>query len=527
MNAALLFVPAALLALYAPAFAALWQGPWRSAQSQGPVLLAVAIWLGVSLWRRHAADPAWRAEPSPHTGWPLLVLGAAMYTLGRSQDFAALEIGSLVPVLLGCTLVLYGAALARRLAFVYVFLLFLVPLPGSLVDALTLPLKIAVSHAADTLLHAAGYPVAREGVVLVAGPYRLLVADACAGLNSMFVLEAFGLLYLHLVRHASAWRNVAMTLLVVPVSFAANVVRVVVLVLVTVHFGDEAGQGFVHQFSGLVLLACALLLLAGCDSLLRGALAWRRRAALARGGRMNADLIAGSQGLPPAVPRRVPRSRSSLAVAGLLALAAALVPLLRPAPGPSTAAPSIESALPERFGDWQQVPWPGPPDANVRRHDAPDFDNPYDQVAMRAYANGRGAVIALVVAWGASQRQEVKIHRPELCYAAQGYEVIGLQPAAVGRVPGHRMLVRSGAGGLEAVSWWIRIGSLYSRGAVATRLHILEEGLRGRVPDGVLVRASLAVGSAADAPAAQAELASFLGDFVAAVPAPARALLVR
>ena len=283
MNVALLSVAAALLVLYVPAFAALWQGPWRDAQSQGPVLLAVAAWLGVSLWRRHAGDPAWRLQPNPHVGWPLLLLGAAMYALGRSQDFAAFEVGSLVPVLLGATLVLYGAALARRLAFVYVFLLFLVPLPGSLVDALTLPLKVAVSHAAEALLHAAGTPVAREGVVLTVGPYRLLVADACAGLNSMFVLEAFGLLYLHLVRHASAWRNLALTVLVVPVSFAANVVRVVALVLITLHFGDEAGQGFVHRFSGLVLLVCALLLLAGCDSLLRGALAWRRAAAPLRG----------------------------------------------------------------------------------------------------------------------------------------------------------------------------------------------------------------------------------------------------
>jgi exosortase B len=277
MNApALLLVPAALLALYAPAFAALWQGPWQdAAHSQGPVLLAIALWLGVSLWRRHWRDASWRPLPQPALGWPVLLLGMAMFAVGRSQDFAAFEVGSLVPVLLGITLVLFGAALARRLAFVFVFLVFLVPLPGSLVDALTLPLKIAVSQAADALLHAAGYPVSREGVVLTVGPYRLLVADACAGLNSMFVLEAFGLLYLHLVRHASAWRNVAMTLLVVPVSFSANVVRVVCLVLVTYHFGDAAGQGFLHQFSGLVLLACALLLLAACDSLLRGGLAWR------------------------------------------------------------------------------------------------------------------------------------------------------------------------------------------------------------------------------------------------------------
>lgn len=229
---------------------------------------------------------------------------------------------------------------------------------------------------------------------------------------------------------------------------------------------------------------------------------------------------------------RGPGVCASLAVAGVLVLAGALGALLRPAAGAAPAV-ALEAAMPERFGDWRVVPWAGPAEANVRRHDAPDYDNPYDQVVMRAYADGRGSVITLVVAWGASQRQEVKIHRPELCYAAQGYEVQGLRAVRLGGMPGtarpvegQRMQVR-GSGGLEAVSWWVRIGGLYSQGAVATRLHILAEGLQGRVPDGVLVRASRPVASAADGPAAHAELESFLREFVAAVPAPARALLLR
>lgn len=251
---------------------------------------------------------------------------------------------------------------------------------------------------------------------------------------------------------------------------------------------------------------------------------------------MNINLLSAPGSPPQGAPAaRTPARRAVLAVAGVLALAASLVPLLRPAAAEApAAAPSIGAALPEGFGDWRAVPWAGAGDANVRRADAPDYDNPYDQVVLRAYANGRGAVVALAVAWGASQRQEVKIHRPELCYAAQGHAVQSLQAAGFGRVPGaagevagQRLLVRAPGGGLEAVSYWIRIGTLYSRGAVATRLHILEEGLHGRVPDGVLVRASMPVGAAAQAPSAHAELESFLREFAAAVPPPARALLVR
>jgi exosortase/archaeosortase family protein len=64
----------------------------------------------------------------------------------------------------------------------------------------------------------------------------------------------------------------------VPVSFAANVVRVMILVLVTYHFGDAAGQGFIHQFAGLVLFAVALAMMAGVDALLGVLLPARYRA---------------------------------------------------------------------------------------------------------------------------------------------------------------------------------------------------------------------------------------------------------
>jgi exosortase/archaeosortase family protein len=78
-----------------------------------------------------------------------------------------------------------------------------------------------------------------------------------------------GLLYLNVVRSASAFRNISLALLIVPISFAANVIRVVTLSLITYHFGDAAGQGFLHGFSGMVLFMAALLLTMSLDGVLR------------------------------------------------------------------------------------------------------------------------------------------------------------------------------------------------------------------------------------------------------------------
>ena len=137
------------------------------------------------------------------------------------------------------------------------------------VDTVTMPMKMAVSYVAELILYGAGYPIARSGVILQIGQYKLLVADACAGLHTLFTLEALGLLYLNLVRHDSLLRNVALAILIVPISFCANVIRVMTLTLVTYHFGDAAGQGFLHGFAGMVLFLSALLLIIGTDSALQ------------------------------------------------------------------------------------------------------------------------------------------------------------------------------------------------------------------------------------------------------------------
>ena len=148
-----------------------------------------------------------------------------------------------------------------RLWFALFFLVFMIPLPGFVVDAATGPLKQYISIIAEQVLYAAGYPIARSGVTLTVGPYQLLVADACSGLHSMFSLSAMGLLYLYLMQRTSVARNLIIMAAILPIAFVANVVRVMVLVLVTYHLGDEAGQGFLHGFAGIMLFIIGLLFL--------------------------------------------------------------------------------------------------------------------------------------------------------------------------------------------------------------------------------------------------------------------------
>ncbi len=260
-----------LLVLYVPTYWDLSNGIWNSEeQAHGPIVLIVALYL---LWTQRgvlAPDVASSSgSPSrPVLGWFVLVIGLLLYALGRSQEILLFEVGSQIPVLIGAMLITLGMRPVRALWFAMFFLLFMVPLPGFVVDAATGPLKQYVSVIAEQILYFFGYPVARSGVTLTVGPYQLLVADACSGLHSMFSLSAMGLLYLYLMQHGSWTRNALLIASILPIAFVANILRVMVLVLVTYHLGDEAGQGFLHGFAGILLFVIALLFLFALDGAL-------------------------------------------------------------------------------------------------------------------------------------------------------------------------------------------------------------------------------------------------------------------
>jgi exosortase B len=162
-----------------------------------------------------------------------------------------------------------GSSALKDMWFPLFFMLFMIPLPGTVVSTLTMPMKMAVSYVTANILYWAGYPIARNGVMLQIGQFQLLVADACAGLQTLLTLESLGLFYLNVVRHTSVFRNVVLAILIVPISLAANVIRVIALTLITYYFGDAAGQGFMHGLAGIVLFLSALILILGVDSLLQ------------------------------------------------------------------------------------------------------------------------------------------------------------------------------------------------------------------------------------------------------------------
>ena len=256
-----------LAVLYVPSLYDLFRGVWsEDEQAHGPIVLAISCWLIYRKWPEMIATSV--NEPAPVAGWLILSLGLISYIIGRSQAIIQMEIGAVFPMIIGLILLTHGVTALKKMWFPLFFMLFMIPLPGILVQIVTIPLKTAVSIVSEQILYWFGYPISRTGVILQVGQYQLLVADACAGLHTLFTLEALGLLYMNLMGHESFKRNMLLASLIVPISFISNVIRVLILILITYHFGDAAGQGFLHGFAGMTLFLSALMLIIGLDSLL-------------------------------------------------------------------------------------------------------------------------------------------------------------------------------------------------------------------------------------------------------------------
>ena len=235
--------------------------------AHGPVILLISLWLLWKRWRE-APDSA-GSKPAPALAWICFTIAAGLYVPGRALDIIYFETGAFIFAMTGIVLMAGGVGLLNAVKFPLIFMIFMIPLPNTLVNPITSWMKLAVSTVTVDMLDWAGFHVAQAGVVISLGQYKLLVADACAGMRTLFMLEAFGVLYLNIVHFKSTLRNITLPILIIPISFMANVIRVIVLALITYYFGYEAGQGFMHGFAGIVLFVAGLVMMLGADQLLR------------------------------------------------------------------------------------------------------------------------------------------------------------------------------------------------------------------------------------------------------------------
>ena len=222
----------------------------------------------------------------------------------------------------------------------------------------------------------------------------------------------------------------------------------------------------------------------------------------------------------------------SFLVCVLLILSALSALLLTPKYYSVTTVPDLATMIPTKFKKWKEISSPFT-QVGLTTDKNSLVNQLYDGVLMRTYVNDKGDQVMLALAYAREQKQDIKIHRPEVCYVAQGFEMlkqtssnISMQQSQIAKpVAMNRLLVRN-QNRSEAVSYWIRIGDAYPGDGMAARMKILREGLHGKVLDGILVRASTVLEDESDSVTAYQNQEKFLKDLLNSLPPKQQAFFV-
>ena len=239
---------------------------WTTEQGgHAPIIVATGAWLLV----RELKTTDALARPG-HLLIGSLLFGVSLfaYVVARITGILELEAFTMYATVVSAFYLLIGGQLLRALWFPIIYLAAALPPPDTVVAEITQPIKIAISEWAVTLLGALGYPIVGSGVTIQIANYQLLVAAACAGLNSVISLSAICLFYVYIRHKSDWWAFLVVAAMVVPVAILSNFIRVLVLVLITYYMGDAAAQGFLHDFAGLTVFLVALLGILGADALI-------------------------------------------------------------------------------------------------------------------------------------------------------------------------------------------------------------------------------------------------------------------
>jgi exosortase len=196
-------------------------------------------------------------------GLSLVVLGCLILLVGQlAAEFYLTRI-SIVPILAGLTWTFWGLARTKTLAFSFVLLGTMVPLPGIVYNTMAAPLQLFASTVSANLAQAMGVSIFRDGNVIHLAGTSLGIAEACSGLNSLSSLVVAALL-LGFLEDASILGHILLMVLSIPLGIAVNVIRVTgTAVLADYHLAFALG--FYHIFSGwlVFLLGFSMLWMLG------------------------------------------------------------------------------------------------------------------------------------------------------------------------------------------------------------------------------------------------------------------------
>jgi exosortase A len=191
-------------------------------------------------------------------GW--FVFAVLLYVFAFLGAIKTVTAFSIVLMISGGVVYLYGFSIFREIRFPLIFLLFMIPVPAQIYSALTIPLQLFVSSISVDLSGIFGIPIYREGNVIHLPENTLQVVEACSGMRSMISLLTLSAIfsYLTLKSHVLRW---VLFVAGIPVAIFVNIIRVIIMIFAFYYWGYDLTTDPVHTYFGLAIFGVALIVL--------------------------------------------------------------------------------------------------------------------------------------------------------------------------------------------------------------------------------------------------------------------------
>lgn len=252
--------------MYIPTFRFFWTS-WM-ADAQYSLAYLVPFVSGYFIWKKWPEVAKLERRPCV---WGAVLIGFALafHLLGVILDVSGPSGVSVLLCIVGGCLYLHSAALVRTLAFPLAYTVFMIPVPGGILDLIGFPLQLLATGGTAFLLRLIGMEVTQSGVSLAVPGYDFQVAMACSGMSSLVALIGVTAVFAYITRLPVGLKWV-LFLLAVPIALAANMVRITTIALVGYQWGPEVAGDMYHDWSSPILFLAAI----GILFLVNGVLEW-------------------------------------------------------------------------------------------------------------------------------------------------------------------------------------------------------------------------------------------------------------
>lgn len=221
--------------------------------------LLVPIISAFFAWKKRK-DISWQKITQENYGAIILALSLILYIIGYAGSVETLPRLTMISTLIGLVIYNLGTITFKALAFPLVFLIFMIPLPTSIIAIVAFPLQLLATKVSTFIIATLSIPVFREGNILYLPNTSLEVAEACSGIRSLAAYLMIGSLLAYLM-DASRKRKAILLILTIPLAFFANLIRVTTTGILAYFFGKKLAMGFLHEFSGVVLYIFGFIIL--------------------------------------------------------------------------------------------------------------------------------------------------------------------------------------------------------------------------------------------------------------------------